>query len=151
MQVSKTRFAWLLAFLCLLTLPFLTVELLRADVAGTILGNARDPSGAAMVGVTISATNVETNLSQRTSTDVAGEYRFLSLPGGTYRLEATLSGFQKFVTDNIVLSVDQQRRVDITLKVGSVQESVEVNAAAVQVETTNTQLGAVIDEKNILN
>jgi hypothetical protein len=147
-QVSKTRIAWLL---CWLTLPWLTVEWLRADVAGTILGNARDPSGAAMVGVSISATNVETNLSLRTSTDTAGEYRFLSLPAGTYRLEATLSGFQKFVTDNIVLSVDQQRRVDITLKVGSVQESVEVNAAAVQVETTNTQLGTVIDEKNILN
>ena len=66
-------------------------------------------------------------------------------------MEAELSGFQKFLTDNIVLNVDQQRRVDIALKVGSVQERIEVSAAAVQVETTSTQLGTVIDEKNILN
>src|SRR5205823_13238374 len=62
-----------------------------------------------------------------------------------------LSGFQKFVAENIVLNVDQQRRVDIALKVGSVQERIEVSAAAVQVETTSNQLGTVIDEKNILN
>lgn len=135
----------LFVLLCLLTLP------LRADVTGTILGNVRDPSGAALVGVKVAATNVETNLSQQTVTSVAGEYRFLSLPAGTYRVEAELSGFQKFLTDNIVLNVDQQRRVDIALKVGSVQERIEVSAAAVQVETTSTQLGTVIDEKNILN
>ena len=135
----------LFVLLCLSTLP------LRADVTGTILGNVRDPSGAALVGVKVAATNVETNLSQQTVTSAAGEYRFLSLPAGTYRVEAELSGFQKFLTDNIVLNVDQQRRVDIALKVGSVQERIEVSAAAVQVETTSTQLGTVIDEKNILN
>src|SRR5437868_12181102 len=135
----------LLVCLCMLTLP------LRADVTGTILGNVRDPSGAALVGVKVAATNVETNLSQQTVTSVAGEYRFQSLPAGMYRVEAELSGFQKFLADNIVLNVDQQRRVDIALKVGSVQERIEVSAAAVQVETTSNQLGTVIDEKNILN
>ncbi len=149
-QVSKSRVVSFLAFFGL-TCAFLTVGLLRADVTGTILGNARDSSGAALVGVNVSATNTETNLHVQAVTDAAGEFRFQSLPAGTYKVEATLNGFQKFVTDNIVLSVDQQRRVDIPLKVGSVQESVEVNAAAVQVETTNTQLGTVIDEKNILN
>jgi hypothetical protein len=131
----------LLVLLCLSTLP------LRADVTGTILGNVRDASGAALVGVKVAATNVETNLSQQTVTSAAGEYRFLSLPAGTYRVEAELSGFQKFLTDNIVLNVDERRRVDIALKVGSVQERIEVSAAAVQVETTSTQLGTVIDER----
>ena len=66
-------------------------------------------------------------------------------------MEAERDGFQTFVAGNIVLSVDQQRRMDIPMQVGSLQQRVEVNAAAVQVETTNTQLGTVIDEKNILN
>ena len=99
----------------------------------------------------ITVTNVDTNLSRTTVTDTTGEYRFLSLPAGTYTVEAELNGFQRFVAGNIVLSVDQQRRVDIPMQVGSLQQRVEVNAAAVQVETTNTQLGTVIDEKNIVN
>src|SRR5947207_4968183 len=95
----------LLVCLCMLTLP------LRADVTGTILGNARDSSGAALVGVKVATTNLETSLNQQTQTNEAGEFRFLSLPAGTYRVEAELSGFQKAVVDNIVLNVDQQRRV----------------------------------------
>ena len=124
---------------------------LRADVTATILGNARDTTGAALAHAKITVTNVDTNLSRTTVTDATGEYRFLSLPAGTYTVEAELNGFQKFVAGNIVLSVDQQRRVDIPMQVGSLQQRVEVNAAAVQVETTNTQLGTVIDEKNIVN
>ena len=124
---------------------------LRADVTATILGNARDTTGAALAHAKITVTNVDTNLSRTTVTDATGEYRFLSLPAGTYTVEAELNGFQRFVAGNIVLSVDQQRRVDIPMQVGSLQQRVEVNAAAVQVETTNTQLGTVIDEKNIVN
>src|SRR5215472_18564214 len=122
---------------------------LRADVTATILGNVRDSSGAVLPGAKVTATNVDTNLSQTTTTDAAGEYRFLSLPVGTYRVNAELSGFQKFTAENIVLTVDQQRRVDMTLQVGNLQESVEVQANAVQVETASTQLGAVIDDHAI--
>src|SRR5215471_6316610 len=124
---------------------------LRADVTASILGNARDSSSAALPQVMVTVTNVETNLTQSTVTDATGEYRFLSLPVGAYTVEAEMSGFQKFVATNIVLTVDQQRRVDVTLQVGSLQQTVEVNAATVQVETTNTQLGTVIDDKNIVN
>jgi hypothetical protein len=125
--------------------------LLRADVTGSILGNARDTTGAVVVGAHVVAINAQTNLRQETSTDQAGEYRFLSLPVGTYRLEAELAGFQKFVTSDIVLTVDQQRRVDITLQVGNLQEQVEVQGNAVQVETSSTQLGTVIEDKQMLD
>jgi hypothetical protein len=129
----------------------LCAALLRADITATILGNTRDISGAALAHAKITVTNVETNLTRSTLSDTTGEYRFLSLPVGTYTVEAELSGFQKFAAGNIVLTVDQQRRVDITLQVGSLQQRVEVSAAAVQVETTSTQLGTVIDDKNIVN
>src|SRR5207302_7467075 len=55
------------------------------------------------------------------------------------------------VAANLTLAVNQERRLDVTLNVGNLEQKVEVNASAVQVETTTTQLGTVIDEKNILN
>ena len=124
---------------------------LRADVTGTILGIARDSSSAALSNVKVTVSNVGTNFTRSAFTDMAGEYRFPALPAGTYKVEAELNGFQTFAADNIVLDVDQQRRVDIAMQVGNLQQRVEITAAAVQVETTNTQLGTVIDEKNILN
>src|SRR5690348_9331834 len=89
-----------------------TCAILHADVTATILGNARDSSGAAVAHAKITVTNVETNLSRTAVTDVTGEYRFLSLPAGTYTVEAEISGFQKYFAGNIVVTVDQQRRVD---------------------------------------
>src|SRR5262249_18425520 len=94
-------------------------------------------------------TNLDTNLAQVAVTDTAGQYRILALPVGRYRVEATIAGFQKFVANGIVLAVNEQRRVDIVLQIGATQQEVNVNAAAVQVETTNTQLGDVIDEKKV--
>jgi hypothetical protein len=66
---------------------------LRADTTGTILGTVRDASGAAMPNVTITVTHSETNLVQSTRSDTSGDYRFLALPVGTYRVEATQPGF----------------------------------------------------------
>src|SRR5437016_4182861 len=129
----------------------LLVPALRADVTGQILGIATDASGSAVPGVKVVATNLDTNLSQQTTTSVTGEYRFLSLPVGKYKIEAELQGFQKFLEENIVLTVNEQRRIDITMQVGSLQQQIEVMATTVQVETASTQLGQVIDEKTILS
>ena len=120
---------------------------LRAQVTAAILGSAKDSSGAVLPHVKVTATNTETNLVQEGFTNVTGEYRIMALPVGRYKVEAELTGFQKFVAEDIVLTVDEQHRVDITLQVGSLQQKVEVEANAVQVETTTTQLGNVIDDK----
>jgi hypothetical protein len=138
-------------FLPTVLLACLSLSPLRADVTATILGIARDSTSAALPRVKVTVTNVDTNLTRSTLTDLTGEYRFLSLPVGTYTVDAELNGFQKFVSEGIVLTVDQQRRVDIMMQVGNIQQRVEVSAAAVQVETTSTQLGTVIDDKSILN
>jgi hypothetical protein len=125
--------------------------LLRADVTGIILGNVRDTTGAAVVGAKVAAVNTQTNFRQEASTGQEGEYRLQSLPIGPYRIEAELSGFQKSITSDVVLTVDEQHRVDITLQVGNLQESVEVHGNAMQVETSSTQLGTVIEDKQILD
>src|SRR4051794_17827271 len=88
---------------------------LRADVTGSILGTVKDATSASMPNVTVTVTNVETNFTQSATSDASGDYRILALPVGTYRVEATQTGFRKFVTSNVVLSVNQERRVDIAM------------------------------------
>ena len=147
--VSIRTFARMSFTLCILMAACPLV--LRADITGSILGTVRDASSASMPNVTVTVTNVETNLTHTATTDTSGDYRFLALPAGTYLVEATQSGFRKFSAANVVLSVNQERRLDISMEVGSQEQKVEVSANAVQVETTSTQLGTVIEEKSIVN
>ena len=138
-------FLFLVGFVLLMS-----TEGLRADVTGSILGVVKDPSGGALQGAAIKATNVGTGLTQSTQSDATGQYQILALPAGNYRLEASFPGFQDFVSSGIDLTVNQQRRVDVVLQVGSQQQRVEVVASAVQVETTSTQLGQVVEQKQLV-
>jgi len=134
-------------------LPFLIcfVSAARADVTGSILGTVTDPSSAVLPGVVVAATNLETNLVRSTRSEATGQYRILALPAGKYKVEASLTGFQKFLETGIEVTVNEQRRIDIVLQVGSVEQQVEVSASAVQVESTNSQLGQVIEERKLLD
>src|ERR1700682_2023351 len=129
---------------------FLASGVLRADVTGSILGVVRDQSQAVVKGASITVTNTQTNLSQQTISAEDGTYRFLALPVGIYKLNATNPGFAQFSATDIVVKVNDQLRVDISLTVGNVKEVVSVAAGAVQVETESTQLGDVIDSKKML-
>jgi len=129
----------------------LSAASLLADVTGTIFGVVRDKSQAVVAGANVTATNVETNLSQDAVSAPNGEYRFLALPAGTYRVQASAAGFQEFLATGIDLKVNDKYKVDITLEVGSIQQTVSVEANAVQVETESTQLGDVIETKKLLS
>lgn len=124
---------------------------LSADVTGSILGTVRDSSGLIVVGATIAATNTATNFTRETVSGSSGEYRLLALPAGQYRVTATAPGFEQFVTTGIEVKVNDELRIDVALRVGTVKEAVTVEANAVQVETESTQLGQVIDTKEILS
>jgi hypothetical protein len=123
---------------------------LKADVTGTIIGAVRDSSNAAVVGAQVTATNTATNFTREARSDASGEFRLLALPPGPYRVTATATGFDQFVATGIELKVNDQLRVDVSLKVGTVKELVTVEANSVQVETESTQLGQVISTKQIL-
>jgi hypothetical protein len=127
------------------------VAQLKADVTGTIVGVVRDASGATVVGAVVTATNTSTNFTRETKSDSAGEFRLLALPPGPYRFTASANGFDQFVTTGIQLSVNDQLRLDVSLKVGTVKESISVEANTVQVETESTQLGQVFNTKQILD
>ena len=124
--MARTSKTWIWLPLAAALLPCF----LMADVTGSILGVVTDPSAAVMQGVRVTATNVDTNQSTETTSDAAGQYRILSLPIGRYKVEATFAGFQTFVATGVVLSVNEQRRVDIVLQVGATQQEVSVNANA---------------------
>jgi Carboxypeptidase regulatory-like domain len=139
--------SWFVLILAIL----LGSSVVRADVTGSIQGVVRDSSQGAIAGARLTITNVETNLKYEETTGPDGSYRVLALPAGNYKLTVTAGGFRSFVETGIVVKVNDQLQVDVTLVVGSVQqEVVKVEANAVQVQTENTQLGDVIDSKKML-
>ncbi len=119
----------------------------RAQTTAILLGTAKDSSGAVLPHVRVTVTNVETNQVQEGTTNTAGQYRILALPAGRYKVEAEVTGFQKFLEQDVVLTVNEQHSLDIVMQVGSLQQQVEVEANAVQVETASTQMGNVINDK----
>src|SRR5271169_2155643 len=146
-----TRSKYVISTLSIVLILISNAALTRADVTGSIQGVVRDRSQGAVVGAQLSITNVETNLRYQATTGADGSYRILALPVGNYKLSATANGFRPFVETNIVVKVNDQLEIDVTLEVGSAQqEVVEVQANAVQVQTESTQLGDVIDSKKML-
>src|SRR5438132_6602727 len=117
----------------------------------TLLGTVVDSSGAVGVGVTVAATNLATNARREATTDQAGNYSIPSLPAGEYRVTATHEGFQAQRVDRVTLQVEQSARVDFTLKVGNVTETIDVNASAVVLQTENASVGTVIDAAKIVD
>jgi hypothetical protein len=124
---------------------------LRADVTGSFLGVVKDTSSAVIPGAHVIATNVGTNMSKDAISGPDGQYSILALPVGRYKIEAQAQGFQTLLISDIVLDVNQERQVDLTLQVGQVEQHVNVSANTVAVDTVSTQLGQVVDERTLLN
>ena len=128
-----------IAALCLLL-----IQPLSAEVTARVAGTVKDPSGSVVVGVSVTAQNTETGVKQTTGTDEAGFYAFPALAVGHYELNVRQRGFKDYRQTGLTLDVNTALRIDVTLELGSQTEQVTVNTAAVQVETTNTQMGEVI-------
>ncbi len=138
-------------FLCCLSLCLLIVSPVSAQTTGTIVGQILDPANASVVDGNVEATNVETGLTRRGSSNSEGAYLIPSLPPGTYRIAVQVPGFKSFRQDGIKVEVGQNPRVDIQLQVGSVNESVTVAANAITVDTQSSQVGATIDNQRLVN
>ena len=117
---------------------------------GRIVGTVTDASGAVVGGAEVKATNAATTLAFAAATNEAGNYALSELPRGTYQVEVSHTGFKHFVRRGIQISVGQQARVDVQLELGSVSESVEVVADASLLETVDSVLGKVVDNRRIL-
>jgi len=115
-----------------------------------INGIIRDSSGAAVPGAEVRATQTDTGIVRTVTSEANGSYVLTNLPIGPYTVEASKDGFSKFIQSGIVLQVDSNPTVDISLKVGSVQEQVLVEAGAALVETHSTGVGTVVDNQRVV-
>jgi hypothetical protein len=107
---------------------------------GTITGTIADPAGAVLASAPIEARNVETGAVYQAGTSATGNYNLAQLPTGTYELSVTVTGFKRFVRQNIVLPVAQTLRIDIALEVGVTSDSVTVADAAPLLKTESGEL-----------
>ncbi len=115
----------------------------------SIIGTAADESKAVLVGVTITATNLETGTQSSAVTDDHGVYRFASLPAGKYKLQSELNGFVSVVIPSVELLVGQNATVPFTLKMAAVTESVTVSVGAPLVDTSSNQVAGNVDRRQM--
>ena len=118
------------------------------STGGRIRGTVTDASGSAVVGATVSLINTATNVSRDTTSGANGDYQFLEVPVGTYEVDVTQTGFKKFVRKDVAVDLNQVLGVDITLQVGGSTETVEVTGQPPVVDTSSTQLGAIVNERS---
>ncbi len=116
-----------------------------ADVLGTV----HDPSGSVVAKVAITLTNLETSIEAKTTTDENGNYSFRNVKIGRYSVTAEAPGFSKAVASDIAVDVDARQRVDLTLQVGAITNTVEVTGAASALETDSSEHGQVISMQQV--
>jgi hypothetical protein len=130
-------------------LPLISVAIFSQSTGGRILGRVADPTGAVLSGVKIILVNEATGASRDTQTNPSGDYTFVEVVPGNYRVEYELAGFKKSVQKSVTVDVNQVVTLNQTLQIGATQETVEVTSEAPQVDTTSTQLGAVINDRSV--
>ncbi len=119
------------------------------QTTGSLLGTVVDKSGSAVAGATVTATSQETGVSRRGVTDSTGHYVIDLLPVSVYTVRVEYQGFQPVESKDVRLQVNEQRELDFTLSPATVVSSVEVQASAVAVTTTNPSLGQVITSQQV--
>ncbi len=117
---------------------------------GTITGVLRDSSGAVLPDAAVTATNDNTGQSRQATTDSSGNYAIPSLLPSVYTVSAELKGFKKGVASKVNLEVNQTLRVDITLQVGEISQTVEVEAEAPLLQSESSTVGTVISNKQVV-
>jgi Carboxypeptidase regulatory-like domain/TonB-dependent Receptor Plug Domain len=116
---------------------------------GAIRGTVNDPSGAVVPGVTVTATLTGTDTTRSVTSDKDGAFDIPELAVGNYDVTADAQGFKKFVAKNVVVTIGHVNFITVTLQLGAGNQTVTVEANSVQVETTSTQLGAVMTDTAI--
>jgi hypothetical protein len=117
--------------------------------SGRIVGRVADPTGAVLAGVKIALINEATNVTRSGQSNDSGDYSFVEVVPGTYTVQFELTGFKKNVQKSVIVDVNQVVTLNSALQIGGSQETVEVTSEAPQVDTTSTQLGAVINDRSV--
>jgi len=136
--------ATVLAMAFCLAAPFAGAQSTGGRIRGTVI----DPSGGAVPAAAVQLVNEGTHATREAQSGANGEYIFVEVPVGSYELDVTIQGFKKYSRKGIVLNLNEVVSVDIALQVGGATETVEVTGAPPVVDTSSTQLGAVVNERS---
>src|SRR6266853_3663168 len=127
------------------------VAICRADELAAVTGLVTDPNDRSVPDVTIVITNLSTNVMSRTVTNDQGIYRVPSLQPGIYRITIDKDGFKSVVKSGIELHVQDVASINFELQIGSVNETVTVEAGGLVINTTDASVGTVIDRQFVEN
>ena len=141
----KSSAVWC-AFVAIL-LALATVALAQDNA--TITGTVVDPSGAVVANVSITITNIATGQVRETVSNTAGDYSFANVGVGRYTLAASMASFLKYTKTGIVVNVAQTLEANIPLTVGSTQETVTVEADALQLQTESSEISSLISGQQV--
>ena len=136
---------------CLLALLCMTGSalLFAQSTGGRILGRVSDSSGAVLAGVTVTVVNQATGVAQESVSGESGDYAFPQVPVGVYRVEFDHAGFKKNVRRDVNVDLNQVVTLNMVMQIGEARETVDVTSEAPLVDTSSTQLGAVMDERQV--
>ncbi len=141
---------WLIFVNSVLSLCLICSTLLSAQGSGgRILGRVIDQSGAILSGVKVTATNEATGATHQTQTNATGDYSFPAMPVGTYTLTFDMAGFKTSINKGIAVEINQVVTINSSLQIGQAKELVEVTTEAPLVDTTTTQLGAIVNNRSV--
>lgn len=119
------------------------------EYRGTILGRVMDPSGATIVGASVSAQNVETKATLKTTSNEAGNYQIPFVLPGAYIVEVEMSGFRKLERRDVHVATNEKITLDLTLEIGATTDSVTVTTAPPALNTASSDLGRVMDHSYV--
>jgi Carboxypeptidase regulatory-like domain/TonB dependent receptor len=134
----------LIAVMLLLS-PLGFAQATTAELSGAV----QDASGAVIAGAQVTATNIATNITHGTVSGKNGDYVITQLPPGDYKLTVEAPGFSKLEQTGLSLQVNQQARLDLTLKIGKQSETVEVSTRAPLLESESSSVGTVVGEQSV--
>ena len=128
-----------------------SVALAQQVAVAEIDGYVTDPSGQAIAGAQVKATNLDKQQVHTAATDMTGRYALPNLPIGRYTLEISFQGFKTYVQKGIELEVASNRTIPVTMEIGAVTDSVQVEANAAQVETKENSISQVVDQQRLID
>ncbi len=145
MLKTFARIHSIVLIICLLSGLQVAAQVSTASLTGLVT----DPQGGAVPNAAVKVTSKATNLSQSTQTNSSGYYTFASLPIGAYAVTVEMQGFKKATIENVVLEVGQKGRMDFTLEVGAVSETVSVTGEAPLLTKQEATTGRVIENRAV--
>src|SRR5207248_3128751 len=119
------------------------------NIGATLQGLIVDEQHAVLPGVSVTITNIETGIARIVTTDASGWYRAAALAPGNYEIRAELIGFVEFVRRGLTRTTGQEPRIDITLAVASVKETVTVTGETPLVDVTRNTIGTTITRRDL--